>query len=71
VKKLAVLALAVGLVSACDNVFLDVKIPMGDGTALLTDIYLPSTRKPREKISTLMMRTPYGKENLASLGPLE
>jgi len=66
--SVAVLALALGLVSACDNVFLDVQVPMGDGTTLLTDIYLPSTRKPREKISTLLLRTPYGKENLASLG---
>ncbi len=67
-KKLAVLALAWGLLSACDNVFLDVPVPMGDGTTLLTDIYLPGTRKPREKISTLLIRTPYGKEDLASLG---
>jgi len=69
-RKLTVLALIWGLLSACDNIFLDVQVPMSDGTLLSTDIYLPSTRKPREKISTLMMRTPYGKENLASLGPL-
>lgn len=67
-RKLTILAIAWGLLSACDNVFLDVKVPMDDGTILLTDIYLPSTRKPREKIPTLLIRTPYGKENLASLG---
>jgi predicted acyl esterase len=66
--NLTILVLSLIFMSACDNVFLDVKIPMGDGTILLTDIYLPSTRKPREKFSTLLIRTPYGKENLASLG---
>jgi predicted acyl esterase len=68
-KKLVILILVWGLLSACDNVFLDVEIPMSDGTHLLTDFYLPTTRKPREKISTLLIRTPYEKENLASLGP--
>lgn len=69
-KKLAILTLTGVLLFSCDRVFVfnDVKVPMLDGTTLLADIYLPGTRKPRDKISTLLIRTPYGKENLASLG---
>ncbi len=37
------------------------RIPVGDGAALSTDIYLPLSRSARTSFPTLVVRTPYGK----------
>jgi predicted acyl esterase len=41
---------------------------MSDGTKLSTDIFLPIPQRTIERVSTLLIRTPYGKENLSYLG---
>ena len=38
------------------DMLLDVKVPMHDGVALSTDIYLPNTQG---RVPTVLMRTPY------------
>ncbi|MFC9250430.1 CocE/NonD family hydrolase [Amycolatopsis thailandensis] len=41
----------------------DVRVPLADGTKLSTDIWRPDTEEP---VPVLLMRTPYGKEDLVA-----
>ncbi len=62
--------LALLVCSSCGSQPVEVEILMRDGTRLPTDFYFPDCWFAHPDLPTLLVRTPYGKENMRFLGRL-